>query len=125
DVDRPHAEARGLFRRGECQPVARRDDRGQLRHVALRGTSMDGSIRFAYFLCTAWRLTPRPSATCCQVIPARRPASTWRFSRASVSVRSDATARSPAAGSAVSEAACARRVEFMVSTYVACGEVST
>lgn len=45
---------------------------------------MVGSIRLAYFLCTAWREIPSPSATSNQLIPARSAASTCRNSNVSV-----------------------------------------
>src|SRR5205085_338792 len=53
----------------------------------------------AYFLWTAWRLTPRAVAICCHDQPWSRALTTWRVSRVSSNRRRAATARSPTTGS--------------------------
>jgi hypothetical protein len=72
--------------------------RAALRHPH-RGLLRGCRSPLPYSWCTACLLTPSTSAICCQLQPSSRARRTCSSSTASSSVRSDAAARSPTAGS--------------------------
>src|SRR5690606_22204415 len=108
-----------LFHGGGTQGLHGRGGGQKAAHEFLLGTGMVGSMRLAYFLCTACLLTPSASAISCQLRPDRSAASTCLSSRTSARTRNDDTARRPARGSLRSAAMSAIVVDSMVSTYVA------
>src|SRR5690606_28991082 len=65
---------------------------GQHRPPDITVETLEHHITFLYFLCTAWRDTPRASPICSHVHPARRAVITCRASRLSASRRRAATA---------------------------------